>query len=785
MPSDPDRPTPPTTGGEALHEQRQWLRVTLASIGDGVITTDSGGGVTFLNPVAESLTGWTQEEAAGVLLETVFKIVNEESRRTVENPAVRALSDGVTVGLANHSLLIARDGTERPIDDSAAPIRNEAGEIAGVVLVFRDITDRRRHEREVQEALAYAHEIISTLREPFLVLDSGLRVRTANAAFYRAFHVSEEQTEGRRLYDLGDGQWDIPRLRGLLGEVIPEDLVLQDFEVEHDFPEIGPRSMLLNARRFPPEGANPKFLLLAIEDVTGRRRVEVALKDSELRYRRLFQTAKDGILILDADTGGIIDANPFMCGLLGYEHNDFLGKELWQIGLFRDKRENRGAYRELREKGYIRYDHLPLKTRDSREVDVEFVSNVYQVDDHKTVQCNIRDISDRTRLERQLQEQMRSLANLHRRKDEFLAMLSHELRNPLSPILNAVHLLRLQGGENLIQQDAQSVIERQVGQMTRLIDDLLEVSRITTGRVRLQQERLDIRGVVERAVESVRPLIDRRRHELSVSLPPQPIWLHADAARMEQVVVNLLNNAAKYTDEGGHISLSARQEGDEMVLRIRDTGVGIAPELLPHVFDLFTQADRSLDRSQGGLGIGLSLVQHLVSMHRGTVDVHSEGLGRGSEFTVRLPVLLSPASETPAIPTQPVEREAVGQRVLVVDDNEDSAEMLAKLLKRAGHDVRTAYSGPTALDVAAAHLPNVVLLDIGLPGINGYEVARRLRLLPQLEDVKIIAMTGYGQDADLQLARDAGFDSHLTKPIDFLKVVEHLATLPSQPSPAD
>ena len=264
----------------------------------------------------------------------------------------------------------------------------------------------------------------------------------------------------------------------------------------------------------------------------------------------------------------------------------------------------------------------------------------------------------------------------------------------------------------------------------------------------------------------------------------EPIWLHADSTRLEQVVVNLLNNAAKYTEEGGQIRLDLRQEGDEMVLSVTDTGVGIAPEVLPHVFDLFTQADRSLDRSQGGLGIGLSLVQRLVEMHRGTVVAHSAGQGRGSEFIVRLPVLLSQASQAPPSTTKPADLPRRGCRILVVDDNEDSTDILSKLLGMSGHDVRTAYTGQAALEVATAQLPDVVLLDIGLPGINGYEVARRLRLLPRLAGVKLIAMTGYGQDSDRQLAREAGFDSHLTKPVDFKKVLELLTTLLSQPTVA-
>jgi PAS domain S-box-containing protein len=780
--TEPEPPAPERQrSANALLEQQEWLRVILASIGDAVITADASGQVTSLNAAAESLTGWKSDEVAGVPLLEVFKIADENGHWPIESPAGRALREGVAVGLANHTLLFAKDGTKRLIEDSAAPIYNEAGEVAGVVLVFRDVTERRQHEREAKEALSYAEEIVATLREPFLVLDNGLKVKTANAAFYRAFHVSGENTVGRFIYELGNGQWDIPALRTLLERQIPEEIAVHDFEVEHDFPEIGTRSMRLNGRRFPPEGKNPTLILLAIGDVTERKRSDAALKGSELRYRRLFQTAKDGILILDADTGKIIDANPFMSGLLGYEHDEFLGQELWQIGLFQDKEESRAAYRELRAKAYIRYDHLPLKTKGGREVEVEFVSNIYPVEGHQVAQCNIRDITDRSRLERKTQEQASALADLHRRKDEFLAMLSHELRNPLSPILNAVHLLRLQGDEGLLQREARSVIERQVGQLTRLIDDLLEVSRITTGRVRLQQDRLDMRGVVERGIESARPLIARRRHELSVSLPAEPIWLYADSTRLEQVVVNLLNNAAKYTEEGGQIWLTIRQEGDEMVLRVRDTGVGIAPEVLPRVFDLFTQADRSLDRSQGGLGIGLALVQRLVEMHRGTAVAHSAGLGRGAEFIVRLPVLLSPARQSPPDLTRPADLPARGSRILVVDDNEDSAEMLAKLLARSGHVVRTAYTGPTALEVAAEWLPEVVLLDIGLPGINGYEVARRLRLIPQLAVVKIVAMTGYGQEADVRLAQEAGFDSHQVKPINFTNVLELLATMLSPP----
>ena len=371
-------------------------------------------------------------------------------------------------------------------------------------------------------------------------------------------------------------------------------------------------------------------------------------------------------------------------------------------------------------------------------------------------------------------EQEEALADLHRRKDEFLAMLSHELRNPLAPIANAVQLLRLLPNESPPQQQARAMIERQVTQMTRLIDDLMEVSRITSGRVQLRLERVAVNGVVERALGTSRPSIDLHHHDLAVSLSPEPIWLDADAARLEQVVVNLLTNAAKYTPDGGRIVLSVRREEDECVLRVRDTGVGIAPELLPRVFDLFTQAERSLDRSQGGLGIGLAVVQRLVEMHRGRVEVFSSP-GRGSEFVVRLPVILSEAPKASPTPTEAAPPTGPSLRVLVVDDNVDAALILGELLEAYGHDVRTAHTGPTAVAAASDYNADVMLLDIGLPELDGYEVARRIRQQPTHNETVLVALTGYGQESDRDRSQAAGFDHHLVKPADFGKVLAILA----------
>ena len=388
------------------------------------------------------------------------------------------------------------------------------------------------------------------------------------------------------------------------------------------------------------------------------------------------------------------------------------------------------------------------------------------------------DITERSRLEKKTREQARELADQGRRKDEFLAMLGHELRNPLAPISNAMHLLRLRRSEDPIQIKACGIIERQLGQLTLLVEDLLEVSRITTGKIHLNEERLALDKLVENAVETVRPLIVQRRHKLARSAPEHAIWVYADAARLEQVLVNLLTNAAKYTDPGGSIWLSIEQQGADAVLKVRDSGIGIAPDLLPRVFDIFAQAERSLDRSQGGLGIGLTVVRRLVEMQRGTVEARSV-LGQGSEFVVRLPAVPAvapPASTIAEKAPQPTR----SLRVLVVEDNVDSAETLSMLLKAYGHDVRMAHEGAASVQLALDYQPNVVLLDIGLSGMNGYEVAERLRQQPSLGNLVLVAVTGYGEAVARQRSRAAGFDHHLVKPADFDKLQEILASVPTQ-----
>jgi PAS domain S-box-containing protein len=389
------------------------------------------------------------------------------------------------------------------------------------------------------------------------------------------------------------------------------------------------------------------------------------------------------------------------------------------------------------------------------------------------------EVEERRRLEGELQQRVHELAEADRHKNEFLAMLAHELRNPLAPIRNAVQILKMPTADRRTVEQTREMMERQLAHLVRLVDDLLDVSRIMRGKISLDRHPVDLASVVGRAVETAQPAIDAHGHELTVTLPDRPILLDADVVRLAQVLSNLLANAAKYTERAGRISLTASAEGDDVVIGVKDTGVGIAPDLLPRVFDLFVQAERSLARSNGGLGVGLTLVKRLVEMHGGTVAAHSEGLGRGSEFVVRLPALRKLPARGEGDPAgQPAVPEGGRRRVLVVDDNVDAADSAAMLLRLWGHQVRTVYDGLAVLQAVRDFQPDVILLDIGLPGMTGYEVAQQLRAQPNLESVVLAAMTGYGQEEDRRRSKAAGFNHHLVKPLDPL-TLQSLLTGPT------
>jgi signal transduction histidine kinase/CheY-like chemotaxis protein len=507
---------------------------------------------------------------------------------------------------------------------------------------------------------------------------------------------------------------------------------------------------------------------------------------------------RDAVVALDSE-GHILLLNQTAEGLLGIDRSLAAGRAAGDLLRLRDAETGLTidlppADDPVSSTGAGRFPlhAILLSTRsgDERAIDVSFDPLVDERLAGGTVVV-LRDAAPRLAAERALRESFEStrrkneeelrrrgeeIAAADRRKDQFLAMLAHELRNPLAPIRNAVELMRQVETGDASFQPTREMVERQVKNLARLVDDLLDVSRITQGNIRLRKEVVDLGTILERAVDATRPLIESRAHELTVDLPQEPVRLEADPTRLEQIVSNLLNNAAKYTMPGGHIRLSAKRYGKEAVIRVRDNGIGVPPDVLGRVFEPFVQSDGSLARSEGGLGIGLTLVRSLVEMHGGRVEASSPGLGQGSEFVVRLPVrvpqtaeITAPVEEaSPRSPARPV-------RVLVVEDNVDAAESLATLLRVWGHDVQVVHDGLEALEAASESRPEVVLLDIGLPGLDGYQVARRLREDVGLDSSLLVAMTGYGQPEDRRRSREAGIHHHFVKPVEPLVLRNLLA----------
>jgi len=523
---------------------------------------------------------------------------------------------------------------------------------------------------------------------------------------------------------------------------------------------------------FPVEiGLNPirtehgVLVLSAIVDITERLR-------ADRRFRLAIESAPSGMVMVDHH-GKIVLVNSQAENLFGYGREELIGQSVEMLVPERFQHKH-PAYRagffshpESRPMGAGR--DLYGQRKDGSEFPIEIGLNPIETEEGMFALSAIVDITDRKRLERELHLHVQDLAAADRQKDEFLAMLAHELRNPLAPIRNALQILDMPGADERNQKRAKDMMRRQLHHLVRLVDDLLDVSRIITGRVELRKEHFELSAAVTRAVETAEPMIDARGHQLIVSVPDEPILVHADLVRLSQVISNLLTNAAKYTSKASQIWLSAQREGSDVVIRIKDQGIGIAPAMLGRVFDLFVQADASPSRAQGGLGIGLTLVRRLIELHGGSVTATSDGLERGSEFVVRFPTGTS-ALESSGDPQYQFARmrqaETAERRVLIIDDNVDAAESIAILLEASGFAVRCVFDGISALSAATAYKPNVFVLDIGLPDITGYEVAKRLRAQPEFARTPIVAVTGYGQESDRQQSREAGINHHLTKPVD-------------------
>jgi PAS domain S-box-containing protein len=1066
---------------ERLREQQEWLRVTLASIGDAVIATDTPGRVTFLNDVAEELTGWNEADAKGQPLEAVFAILNERTREPVENPVEKVLRDGAIVGLGNHTVLVAKDGTERPVDDAAAPIRDGKGKLIGVVLTFRDVTDQRRTEREVRQSEARKSAILESALDCVITMNHEGSVVEFNPAAEKTFGYRREQVVGQQLADLiiplslrerhhkgmahylttGEGPvlgkrlvlpalradgtefpveltiiristdgpplftaylrditeqkrveqhrnvrlavtpslneassvndgasgvlkavcenlgWDVgffwtlneeqvalvcqrswhrpdvpveefetvscgftfEKGRGLPGRVWASGKPEWIFEIVQDanFPRleaavnnglhsafacpinVGHRTLGVIeffTKRIREADADLLEMMGTVAGGVGqfieRKAAEDELRRSEQRFRQLADampqivwTARpDGNIdylnrrwieftglpetlgndgwgqILHPDeaeaarerwAASVQTGAPFEMEMRLLDRHqktyrwhlirtiavhDEAGRVARWFGTSTDIHEQKRAEESSRylaeasaalatvvdyestlqkvanlavpyfadwsavdvaENGNLR--RLAVAHQDASKVglahelmrqyppDPQAPNGVFAVfrtgkpeiigeitddllvkgakDDlirslglksyicvplivagetlgvltFATAESGRRyteadlalatDLAQRAAVAVENTRLYQALRETDRRKDEFLATLAHELRNPLAPIRNALQILNMPRVDAETVQRSREMMDRQVHHLVRLVDDLLDVSRVMRGKIELRKERVELASVVARAVETVQPLVDAQGHQLSVRISPESLLLDGDPVRLAQVIGNLLTNAAKYTESNGRIWLTADRDGDMAVLRVRDSGIGIAPNMLPRIFELFVQVDHASTKAQGGLGIGLTLVKNLVEMHNGTVVARSEGLGKGSEFIVRLPISVGVLDQDHGeeVGKQVHQRPTPsGYRLLVVDDNQDAANSLAMLLKLQGHEVRVAFSGVAALEMTKTYSPDVVFMDIGMPGMDGYEAARRIREQPGLGKVVLAALTGWGQD---------------------------------------
>jgi PAS domain S-box-containing protein len=682
----------------------------------------------------------------------------------------------VVVGLANHTVLLRRDGSACPIDDSAAPIRSESGDVSGCVLIFRDVSAQRAMERERAGQLHTARllsSIVESSNDAIISKTLDGTIRSWNAGAERLFGHSAAEAVGRHISLI------IPTERLEEEELIVVRLSAGE-QIEHFETERVRRDgeRVFVSLTISPIRDNSGRVVGASKiarDVTRERLAEVERN----KLVRVVENSTDFIGICDLE-GRAFFVNRAGLQLIGLdsleqacntpvasfffpEDQPRMMQEFFPSVLAQGHGEVEVRFRHFKtgEARWIACKVITLPGADGRPIGFATVS---------------QDVTERRRMEDSLRTLAADLSEADRKKNEFLAMLAHELRNPIAPISNAVRALRMGVTDPEAVRSTSEMLERQVGQLARLVEDLLDVNRITRGKIELRRTRTALAPIVQQAVDAARPLCRSMRHELEVTLPPHEIHVDGDAARLTQVVGNLLHNACKFTNPGGRVTLTVGQEDQEAVIRISDDGIGIAAEHLPVLFDMFAQVDTSLERTRDGLGIGLTLVKTLTEMHGGSVGVASEGPGRGSEFTVRLPVAAQPGDEAAAIAPAAA---TASRKVLIVDDNADGAESLAMLLQFDGHETLMAHDGRAAIEAAERFRPDVILLDIGLPGMNGYEVCRHIRSTSWGSRVTIVALTGWGQEEDRNRSREAGFDTHMVKPVDHGALARLLASVPA------
>jgi PAS domain S-box-containing protein len=783
----------------ARSEERH--RVTLESVGDAVIKTDERGRVFLLNRVAEALTGWAQGDAEGRPVSEIFAIVDEESRERAVSPVERALSEGVVTGLANHTLLLSKDGREIPIDDSAAPIRTADGRVLGAVIVFRDVSERRKAERERALLLASERaaraEIEASESQLRLALEAG-RMGTWQWTIATGGVQWSPGLEAIHGYPAGSFPGTFEAFRE---EIHPEDRdrVLQDIAAAAE----GARPHHIEYRIVRADGAmrwvegrgclfrdaegRPERMVGVCSDITERKQMEE-------RFQLAVEAAPTAMVVVDRE-GTIVLVNAMTESLLGYARKEIIGRAIETLVPMRlrggHEAHRRSFASDPRRRPMGAGRDLYALRKDGSEVPVEIGLNPVETADGPVVLAAITDISERKRVEserEQILERERAareeMERANTSKDEFLAFLSHELRTPLSAVLGWAGILRTEDLPPERVRQAIEAIHRNAQAEARLVESLLDLSRIQSGKLALEREPLDLIPVAQAAVEMFRPEAEAKGLRLEAVLPSSPVPVNGDLGRLQQIAWNLLSNAVKFTPAGGRIEVRLDAMDSQARIQVRDDGQGIDSAFLPHVFDRFKQAETGAP-SRRGLGLGLAIVRELVQAHGGTVAAGSDGKGRGAAFTVTLPLTANPPPRRPRTP--PVQEamelpapSIAALQVLIVDDHAETRALLKTLLEAHGAVARTASSVAEALDSIAESAPDALVADIWMPHEDGYALIRKLRAFEaqgRRRRVPAVAVTVYASDADRERALADGYDQHLAKPVEPPQLVRALARL--------
>jgi PAS domain S-box-containing protein len=760
-----------------------WMRLVFDNTADyALVIADADGVITQWKGVAEQIVGWTAIEALGKPIDLIFTPEDKAGGRP-ELELRLAREQGRADDKRWH---LRRDGTQFYADGVMVPLRDDGGNLRGYAKIFRDVTGRKLADEQLNLNRDRFSQLLASSGEGIYGMGPDNSCSFINPAGAAMLGYRPEELLGRLLHDIihqkhADGS-PYPLAQCQLNRAARDGTSIRvDDEVFwHKDGHAVPVSY--SVAPILVEGA-PNGAVVTFTDSTARRAAEAQLKASEQRVRLATEAAELGMWRWQPEDDKIVWENQRMYDIFRMPHDApaiSSARFTAQYVHPADSADfNEAVTRTLSTNARFYFEGRFMPGDGGTYRWIEFTGLLQPKVDGKRPQMigTANDVTARKRTEEDLRTLAAELSESNRKKGEFLATLAHELRNPLAPIRTGLAVLSLGGDKPEAVARIRAMMERQVSHMVHLVDDLLDVARISSGKVDLKIARVDVKAVVASAVETSQPLIDASRHRLSVELSPVPLWLDADLNRLAQVVGNLLTNAAKYTLPGGQIDLRVSRDERYVLIAVTDSGMGIPRAELPTVFDMFTQVSTHAPQAQGGLGIGLSLVRHLVELHGGSVAVHSEGEGHGSTFEVRLPLADTGERRKHVRPMHVIDPKAnAGLTVLIADDNEDAAEALSEFLRIAGHHVTTVHNGHDAVRTALALRPDAALLDIGMPGLNGYEVARALRATPEMQETVLVALTGWGTDDDRSRASAAGFDHHLTKPTSAADIVKVLET---------